>query len=125
MEEHVDSRRAAWSGDLEGELPWMQELACHLVRDREAARELVQDAWLQALERPPRMQGQPRAWISTVMRNLVRQVGRRSARRGKVVGEGGDLPDERPQPPHELERVELEALLREELLRLEEPYRST
>src|SRR5262245_33926212 len=121
MEEHVDSRRAAWSGDLEGELPWMQELACHLVRDREAARELVQDAWLQALERPPRQQDRPRAWISTVMRNLVRQVGRRDSRRGKAVADGADLPDVRPLPIHDLERVELEALLREELLRLDEP----
>jgi len=123
--EHIDSRRAAWSGDLEGELPWMQELACHLVRDREAARELVQDAWLQALERPPDVRDRPRAWISTVMRNLVRQVGRRKARRGRIVSDGDELPDARPQPSHVLEQVELEALLKEELRRLAEPYRTT
>ncbi|HEX6886044.1 MAG TPA: sigma-70 family RNA polymerase sigma factor [Planctomycetota bacterium] len=123
--EHIDSRRAAWSGDLEGELPWMQELACHLVRDRDAARELVQDAWLQALERPPEMRDRPRAWISTVMRNLVRQVGRRKARRGRVVSDGDELADVRPQPSYVLERVELEALLKEELRRLAEPYRTT
>jgi RNA polymerase sigma-70 factor (ECF subfamily) len=125
VEEHVESRRAAWCGDLEGELPWMQELACHLVRDREAARELVQDAWLQALEKPPRERDRPRAWIGTVMRNLVRQVGRRSARRGRAVADETGLADRQPLPIHELERVELEALLREEFLRLAEPFRST
>src|SRR5262245_23502265 len=93
LDEMLDSRRAAWCGDLEDKIPWMQELACHLVRDRDAARELVQDAWLMALRRPPREQDRPRAWIGTVMRNLVRQDGRRTHRRGKTVAEGYDVTD--------------------------------
>jgi RNA polymerase sigma-70 factor (ECF subfamily) len=121
----MEPRHTAWRRDLEVELPWMQELACHLVRDREAARELVQDAWLKALERPPRERGRPRAWLGTVMRNLVRQGGRRAARRGRTTEDARELSSERFVPPRELERAELEALVRRELARLAEPYRST
>jgi RNA polymerase sigma-70 factor (ECF subfamily) len=103
----------------------MQELACHLVRDRDEARELVQDAWLLALKRPPQDRGRPRAWIGTVMRNLVRQGGRRSQRRGKKASDAVELSDPRPPPLQELEHSELESLLRQEIEFLPESLRTT
>jgi RNA polymerase sigma-70 factor (ECF subfamily) len=124
-DDDLSSGRAAWRSDLEGEIPWMQELAGHLARDREEARELVQDTWLMALRRPPRDRGRPRAWIGAVMRNLARQGGRRLQRRGRKAADGSELSDPRPQPLQTMERRELEALLRREIEELPLTLRQT
>ena len=62
---------------------FLSRLARGLVADRQAAEELVQDAWVTALERPPRMRGALRSWLATVVHNLARNEQRGSARRNE------------------------------------------
>ena len=51
--------------------PWVRALARSLVRDPSRADDLVQQAWLKALERPPAPCGSARGWFATVLRNLA------------------------------------------------------
>src|SRR5258705_7218422 len=81
METNPRSMRA---DALLAEMAWVQRLARSLVRDPNIADEVAQDAWLHALERPPRHAlGGPglRAWLSRVTRTLARQSMRSDARR--------------------------------------------
>src|SRR5258705_5106873 len=81
METNPRSMRA---DALLAEMAWVQRLARSLVRDPNIADEVAQDAWLHALERPPRHAfGRPglRAWLSRVTRTLARQSMRSDARR--------------------------------------------
>lgn len=48
---------------------WARRFACRLVRDAAAADDLVQDAWLAALRRPPHGRLPLRAWLAKVLRN--------------------------------------------------------
>ena len=50
---------------------FLRLLARKLVYDEHAAEDVVQQAWLAALERPPRYQGPLRAWLAGVVRNLA------------------------------------------------------
>ena len=62
---------------------WLRRLSRQLAGDPHLADDVVQDAWTQALEQPPRLAAAPgglRAWLATVVRNSVR-MHRRSARR--------------------------------------------
>jgi DNA-directed RNA polymerase specialized sigma24 family protein len=59
---------------------FVQRLARELVRDAAAADDLAQEAWVRALERPPRM-GAARAWFRTVLANLAARE-----RRGRAGG---------------------------------------
>lgn len=62
---------------------WASALARSLTRDQHAADDLVQRAWLAALERRPRDDDPTpiRRWLAAVMRNLVRQDVRDADRR--------------------------------------------
>ena len=83
---------------------FLSRLARGLVADRHAAEELVQDAWVAALERPPRQRGALRGWLATVTQNLAHNTRRGSARRG-----------EREQRASRPERLESHALALEQL----------
>jgi RNA polymerase sigma-70 factor (ECF subfamily) len=48
--------------------PFLERLARSLVADEQIARDLVQDTWVAALERPPRHGRNPRAWLGRVLR---------------------------------------------------------
>lgn len=114
-----------WRDDLERELGWMRTLARRLVHGEDEAHDLVQETWVAALARPPGDRSRPRAWLRTVMSNLVRRDGRRArVRYGRVVLEP-EVIDEGPLPGHDQEQSELEQLLKSELLLLDEPFRST
>src|SRR5688572_27348606 len=58
---------------LEEHATFVRALARALVRDPQGADDLVQDAWVQAIEHPPRHAANLRGW-------LVRIVGRCAAR---------------------------------------------
>jgi RNA polymerase sigma-70 factor (ECF subfamily) len=58
-------------------LTWTRRLAAELVTDAGLAEDLVQEAWLQYLTRPPRTTRSLNGWFATVLRNLARQEGRR------------------------------------------------
>ena len=103
---------------------WARALARQLVADAATADDLVQDAWLAALVRPP-LRGVPvRPWLARVLRNAARMSARTEARRS--ARERVAARDEALASTHEL--VELAARQRElvdALLKLDEPYRTT
>ena len=103
---------------------WLRALAFRLLRDEHAAEDAVQDAMAAALARSPREPRSLRAWLATVLRNLVFES-RRSAARRREREERASR-SERVPSSHEV--VELEATRRrvvDALFALEEPWRET
>lgn len=96
--------------DLLEHAGFLSALARELVGDAHAAADLVQDAYVVALERPPQRRGALRGWLAIVTRNLARNRGRGEARRAvreRAVARPEQLePDERA-----LERLETRRLL--------------
>ena len=69
---------------LLADLGWLRTLARRLARDANAAEDLVQDACAIALRQPaPPLQW--RAWLTEVLRNLVRAERRRDARQQRQL----------------------------------------
>src|SRR5262245_38579833 len=66
---------------LLAERDWVARLARRLVADASSADDLVQQAWLRFLVRPPRDEGSIRSWLRTVLRNEVLQTHRTDVRR--------------------------------------------
>ena len=75
----MDEKKAA----ILGEIPRLRRYACSLLRDRDAADDLVQDCLERALTRLDNWQtgDSPRRWLFTIMHHLfvdrMRKVGRR------------------------------------------------
>jgi RNA polymerase sigma-70 factor (ECF subfamily) len=108
------------------ELGWVRRLAQSLVRDPGLAEDVVQEAWLLALERPPRATSTSglRAWLAQVTRTLVRSRLRgEQARRLREElcsrHEAGE-----PAASEVVERTQQEQRVVAALMALEEPYRS-
>jgi RNA polymerase sigma factor (sigma-70 family) len=102
------------------ESAWLRALARSLVGDPSLADDLVQDAWVAALERPPRARAGvgPRAWLATVARNLARQRGRGAAgarARERAVAR----PEALPSASESVERVAAQRELVDAVLALE------
>ncbi len=112
------------TAELLAELGWLRTLARRLVRDPEHADDLVQDACGLALRQPvpPRSW---RAWLATVVPNLVhgrrRLDGARRRREAAVASAGGASAD----TAHLVQRAELQHTLAAAVLQLDEPYRAT
>ncbi len=62
---------------------WVRRLADALVGSACDAEDVVQETWLAAMLRPPESGENLRAWLATVLRNVVRQ---RSASTAAVWG---------------------------------------
>lgn len=106
----------------------LRALARRLARDAAAADDLVQDALVRAVERPPRPGSPWRRWLSTVLRNRARDVGRSE---GVADRHARSIHRERggPRTPDEIvgdaeERVELQRALAQALLELDETDRA-
>jgi RNA polymerase sigma-70 factor (ECF subfamily) len=102
---------------------WVRDLARSLVRDENRADDLEQQAWLAALEHPPRDEASPRGWLATVLRRAMGKDRRSDARRGareQVAARTEALPPVDDLVAH---AEILERLVRA-VLDLEEPYRS-
>jgi RNA polymerase sigma factor (sigma-70 family) len=101
----------------------LRALARTLVADEGAADDLVQDAWLAALRRPPADRRNVRGWLGAVARNAARQVGRAEARRRRreIVAA---LPERLPAADEVAERAAVHRELVDLVLALEEPSRS-
>jgi RNA polymerase sigma-70 factor (ECF subfamily) len=74
---------------------WVVRLARQLCRDEHTAEDSVQTVFARALERPPRHEGNVRAWLAALLRRAVgmhRRADERRERRERVVGQmrGGD-----------------------------------
>ena len=102
---------------------WIRRLARRLVRDPDAADDLVQDAWVAALSSGDAIRS-PRSWFGGVLRNTWRDRRRRSERRGRW--ERAAAREEHTPPTDELvEEIALRQALFEGLRELQEPLRRT
>jgi RNA polymerase sigma-70 factor (ECF subfamily) len=103
---------------------WVRALARTLVFDPTRADDVVQDAWLAALRRPPGRADNLRGWLAAVVRNAARQLGRSEEIRARHEHE--TAPPSTSASPEELVlAADLHRRLVEHVLELEEPYRST
>jgi len=120
----MSDSRPAIPPELLGQTEFLRALARGLLRDEQASEDVVQSAWLEALERRPAELRNPLAWMASVTRNLARDwrraEGRRAARERSAA---------RPEAlPSAGELAEREGTLRavtEAVLALDEPYRAT
>lgn len=103
---------------------WARRLARQLVRDESAADDLVQEAWVAAMRRPPAQGVSPRGWLARVLENAARMRhrgdSRRSARERREV-----LADDAPAAAEVAAELDGHRLLAEELAALPEPFRTT
>lgn len=119
--------RAIRAEALLAEMAWVQGLARSLVRDSNLADDVAQDAWLQALERPPRhAHGGPglRAWLASVTRTLARQSMRAEARRAGRERTAARS-ESRSSTAEIVARGSMHQRLVEAVMALDEPYRSS
>lgn len=126
----VDYRRAGTPAALaelfDRAAPELLRVACHVARDLATAEDLVQQAFLTAIESAPRFDERRRVlpWLLGILANHARN-GRRSAAR---VGELRVLPGGGPIAPGRSVAAaaglrELDAVVQRELELLAEPYR--
>lgn len=103
---------------------WIRSLARSLVADPSAADDLVQDAWVSALESEPDPGRPLRGWLATVLRNRRAKGRARDAARAereREAGRGGASPS-----AHDVvEKAAVHRDLVEAVLALDEPYRRT
>ncbi|HGY90854.1 MAG TPA: sigma-70 family RNA polymerase sigma factor [Planctomycetes bacterium] len=97
-------------------------LARSLVLDQDDVDDLIQDAWLVALERRPDLLSSPRGWMARVLRNLAFQLARKRSRQREVrlaaeALRGSDLEG------FSVERLETHRRLVDLVESLAEPYR--
>ena len=111
--------------ELLAQAPWIRGLALRLARDEAAADDLVQDAWVLALRRPPRHVSQARGWFTRVLTNLARQR-RRSEGRRRAREERAGRPEASPDPQQlAADRFALHQRLMQAVDALDEPVRGT
>ena len=108
--------------NLLAEADWLERLARQLTRNRDRAEELVQETWLAALSRPPRS-GDPRAWLTGVLRNLHR-FGLRSEERRRRREASRAVPEATSPKERARERASLQHRLAEEILQLDDSTRA-
>jgi len=100
---------------------FLRRLAASLLRGEEGVDDVIQHAYVKALESHPR---HPRAWLAKVVRNLVYERLRlrsRARRRERVAARRETL----PSPADYVERLEVQRQVVAAVLSLREPYRST
>lgn len=119
----MESVRRASGEELLEHQAFVRRLAGELVRDAARADDLVQDAWVQALERPPRVAGAARTWFRTVLRHLAMRSAREADRR--AARELTAARSEAQPSTHEIgERLAQQQQLVRAVEALREPYRS-
>ncbi|HTF88278.1 MAG TPA: sigma-70 family RNA polymerase sigma factor [Planctomycetota bacterium] len=104
---------------------WVRKLARSLVpADLHQADDIAQEACLAALERQPDTDRPLASWMTTVVRNLVRENRRRSSHRG--AREQACARDEAlPSTSEVFERLSVHREVVEAVSELDEPYRTT
>lgn len=103
---------------------WVRQLALTLVREDSSARDVAQEVWVRALEHPPRLGegASPRPWLATVVRNLIAQRSRDSARR-ETRERDASQPEALPSVDRALARESARRAVVESVFALPEPYR--
>lgn len=102
---------------------FVRSLARALVRDRDVADDVAQDAMLAALRRPPQLTEGPRAWFRGVVRNLVKLHHRTETRRERREHHAA-RPDSAGSDDDTLATQEIRRSVARTVLALDEPYRS-
>lgn len=115
----MDDSSEGWLEDL----TWLQRLARQLVDDPGLAEDAVQDTVLAALTRRPRELRSMRAWLSTVLRNTVRQERRGALRRRSREGAVAK-PESVPGASEAAEQLAWQRRLLRHVEELDEPYRT-
>ncbi len=110
---------------LLAETDWMRRLARALVRDVDAADDLVQDTVLAALRAQPELDRGLRPWLARVLRNFARERVRSGARRTAREAVHSAPDAELPEASELAARVELQQLVVRLVLELDEPLRRT
>jgi RNA polymerase sigma-70 factor (ECF subfamily) len=104
---------------------WVRALARSLVpSDAHLADDVAQDACLAALEHPPGTDRPIRAWLTSVVKNLVLQNRRGSARRS-AREERSAQSEAQPSTLDHVEALSVHRALVEAVMDLDEPYRET
>ena len=105
---------------------WMEALAACLVRQTHEVDDVLQDAWVAAIRRPPDPERPARPWLGEVLRNVVRMRSRAFARRRRhEEAAGREAPASEEMPLNVLQRARLHQLVVDLVMGLDEPYRST
>ena len=101
---------------------WVRRLARELAGASQAD-DLAQDAWLAALERPPRGVAQLRGWFARVLANRARSLARTDRRRARRESEVA-RDEARPATDELLSELELQRRVASAVRELDEPYRT-
>ncbi len=105
---------------------WVRALARHLVYERGAYEDTAQDAWVEALRRPPREGTDLRAWFAGMIRAFARQRRRselRRVERERAVARGES--QQASDGADFVAQAEIQQLVIRAVLELEEPVRTT
>ncbi len=107
---------------------WLEGLAFRLIGNHADAEDVVQEAFLRTLRRPPRRPGPLGAWLAQVTRNLAANLGRSRARterriRDRSAAASAEAKHEADPVLESVQKVETEQLLLEELMLLPEVER--
>jgi RNA polymerase sigma-70 factor (ECF subfamily) len=109
--------------DLEALSAQLRALARQLVRDPSSADDLVQEAWLAALDQRRGAVRELGAWLRTVVRNLAARSARREALRQLAHERSAEAESSR-ETEEALERANIALALRDAAHELAEPVRS-
>lgn len=104
---------------------WMKSLARGLVGEDARAEDLVQEAMLVAVARPPRNSPVSGSWLARVLRNLAFRSHREEYRRRRREQVAARPDVVSTTPADLLERAELHRQVVGAVIGLDEPYRST
>src|SRR5688572_799011 len=104
---------------------WARALARRLVADEQRADDVVQQAWLAAVEKPPAPGPGLRAWFSRLIRNVAHNQRRSERRRDHHERRAAS-----PQPSIRAAdaiagEFAAQRLLADALIRIDDPYRET
>jgi RNA polymerase sigma-70 factor (ECF subfamily) len=108
---------------LLGQERWVRRLAGALVHDHDDAEDVIQEARVASWRRPPRDPERARSWLSTVVRNLVRNRRRAEGTRQRLEAELEAGAEPVPSAERLAERLEIHRALAEAVSRLAEPFR--
>jgi len=108
---------------LLAEREWVRALARSLAADVNQADDVEQQTWLATARHPPGDLSSPRAWLGTVLRNLVRRGARGEGRR-RVREMAASHSESMPSAAEMVARAETQRRVVDAVLALSEPYRA-
>lgn len=117
------SRSGASLNDLLEHADWVRGLAYQLVQDAARADDLVQEAWITAMESPPRHASNLRAWLGSVVTHLASSE-RRAERRRSTRERLGSRQEAQPPTDQLVHEAQLSSELVEAVAAMDEPYKT-